>query len=157
MIRFSFLLALVLMAAPLFAQHPAARAARCPECFPGGPVFTPYPTQVRMPSRAYYPPVYGGGWGGGWGMRGGGVWTGVAATAAGAGIAVAVDEIQQRRAEAAEARQERREKANRRGSEQPVQVKNCRVYEATDNKDAPALMVCEDRDGNKITFERERK
>jgi hypothetical protein len=36
-------------------------------------------------------------------------------------------------------------------------VKNCRVYEATDNKDAPALMVCEDRDGNKITFERERK
>lgn len=154
MIRFSILLALVLLAAPLFAQYPAARAARCPECFPGGPVYTPYPTQVRMPSRAYYPPVYGGGWGM---MRGGGVWTGVAATAAGAGIAVAVDEIQQRRAEAADARAERRDKANRRTNDQPVQVRNCRVYEATDSKDAPALMVCEDRDGNKITFEREKR
>lgn len=144
MIRFLLLALILLVAAPLFAQNPAARAARCPECFPGGPVFTPYPTQVRMPSQAYFPPVFGGGWGVG---RGGGVLAGVAAVATGAGIAVAVDEIQQRRAEAAEARRDRRDRTTR-------QVRNCRVYESKD-QGAPMLMVCEDRDGNKITFEKE--
>ena len=151
MTRFTLLIALILIALPLFAQYPAARAARCPECFPGGPVFTPYPTQVR-------PPAYYGGFGGfapvlygGFGYRAAGVWTGVAATAAGVGIAVMVDEIQQRRAEAAEARRDRRD----RQQQGVVQLRNCRVYEATE-KNAPPLMVCEDPNGTKIVMERER-
>lgn len=160
MTRLSLLIALVLMALPLFAQNPAARAARCPECFPGGPVFTPYPTQIRPP--AYYGGYYGGGFApvffGGYGYRAAGVWTGVAATAAGAGIAIAVDEIQQRRAEAAENRRDRRDQARQQSPQQQgvVQLRNCRVYEASEKKDAPPLMVCEDPNGTKIVMEREK-
>jgi len=142
MTRFTLLIALMSVALPLFAQYPAARRARCPECFPGGPIYTPYPTQVRPPA------YYGGVMFGGYGYRAAGVWTGVAATAAGVGIAVAVDEIQQRRAEAAENRRERREQ-NRQV------LRNCRVYEATE-KSAPLLMVCEDQNGTKIVMEREK-
>lgn len=128
---------LVMFAGLLSGQTPADRYRRCPDCFAGGPVYTNYPTQVRPP--AYYPPVYYGGYG----YR---VSTGrtVAAMAAGAGMAIVLDEIQQRRAEAAERRRDR---------QQPVQLRNCRVYESSGVSD---IMVCEDRDGNRITLEKER-
>lgn len=136
-----------LLTSPMFAQNPAARQARCPDCFVGGPIFTPYATQI-------YGPAYYGGFGGF--RNNGGVWAGVAATAAGAGIAVAVDEIQQRRAEAAEDRRDRRDQQkNRSQSSGNIQLRNCRTYESTD-KNAPPVMICEDKDGNKITLEREK-
>lgn len=135
-------LLLPLFVASIYAQTPADRYRRCPDCFPGGPVYTNYRAQVRPP--AYYPPVYYGGYG----YRVSGMGRAAATMAAGAGMAIVLDEIQQRRAEAAERRTQRT-------NAQPVQLRNCRVYENTD-KDAPMLMVCEDRDGNRITLEKER-
>ena len=137
MVRHIFVL--LILVGSLLAQSPADRYRRCPDCFPGGPVRTNYPAQVRPP--AYYPPVYYGGYGYRVSMG-----RTAATMAVGAGMAIALDEIQQRRAEAAERRRDR---------QQPVQLRNCRVYESTD-KNEPMLMRCEDRDGQEVILERSR-
>lgn len=135
-----FFLPLLLLPLPLVAQTPYHRAARCPECFPGGPVYTNYPTRVAPPA------VYPGYGYGGYGYRVGGIGAAAASVAIGAGIAIAVDEIQTRRAEAAD---------RRRNSGDTIQVRNCRTY-AAENKNDPPIMVCEDRDGRRIVLEREK-
>lgn len=95
-----------------------------------------YPDPYRMPWNYHgYYPSYGGWYGGG------GVWTGVAATAAGAGIAIAAGEATRRLDEAAERR--------RTAPAKQVRYEDCQEYKGEKSR----ILKCTDSNGKAVTFE----